>query len=269
MPLCVAQQIASRLNWDGAFLAAMPLNNAPRDGLYTPEYIQRDFAAFLARRDVMVLNFQSEFESISASHILRCFSTNQGTALMRQNGGAVEDVVQGVHLQDPHLPAAVIGILDQSYRSCRQVYMSGNVSVLENILYPDDELDEKYDKFSATTAGFSVFRVLDAKLGRSMFYKHIKFQHYCGWLMVQKMALVKRCYKVQYVSAFSASLVKAQVTKLLPFRIRPAKNFSTSLIFHLLSNKYERNFDSVRAHVAKLCHGLVSSADIGPGKHNR
>lgn len=54
--MCVAEQLATRLNWDEAFAANMPIVEPPSTGLYTAQYLQKDFERFRDRRDVRVLN---------------------------------------------------------------------------------------------------------------------------------------------------------------------------------------------------------------------
>jgi len=156
MPLCVAEQVAERLNSDAAFAESMP-GEGPRGGVYTPKFVQTDFGNFLDRRDVMAINLTAEMEAPSASHILRYFTTNDGMTKLRKRG-AVERVVQGHRAGADGLHPLVNEILDESYRSCREILLSGGISVLENIIYPADQVEESYDVCSGLTAGFCVFR---------------------------------------------------------------------------------------------------------------
>ena len=55
MPICVAEKLAERLNFDEEFAAVMPIT-PPEGGLFTPKYVQSDFKDFLARRDVLAVN---------------------------------------------------------------------------------------------------------------------------------------------------------------------------------------------------------------------
>jgi len=77
-------------------------------------------------------------------------------------------------------------------------------------------------------------------------------------------------YRVQWVSAFSACLLKTQLMKALPYAIRPAKNFTITLIYHLLRDKMERNFDAIRETCASSASNLSAlKSAIGSGKHHR
>ena len=76
--------------------------------------------------------------------------------------------------------------------------------------------------------------------------------------------------QVQYVSAFSASLIKRQVMKVLPYAMRPKKNFSTTILYYLLLDKFERNFQAVASECSKGTGHLGHLAKtIGKGKHLR
>ena len=158
MPFCVAEQVAERLNSDAAFAESMP-GEGPRGGVYTPKFVQTDFGNFLDRRDVMAINLTAEIEAPSASHILRYFTTNEGMTKLRKRG-AVEGVVEGhrAGADGPRLHPLVNEMLDESYRSCREILLSGGISVLENIIYPADQVEEAYDVCAGLTAGFCVFR---------------------------------------------------------------------------------------------------------------
>ena len=270
LPWCVAEKLSARLNWDDAFVENMP-GKVPENGVYSPKNVQQDFAGFLERRDVMLVNLVTQMQAPSASHVLRYFTTNSGTALLRKNGGAVVDVVEGVHIEDRDLTPSVQAALDASYNDCRSVQMQGGISLIENMLHPAEHLDEEFDSNSSVTADFCVFRHLDAKLGRSIMYKHMKYKHYIGWIMVQRPdKLSKNTYQVQFISAFSACLVKTQVSKVLPFAIRPVKNFSTQLIYYMFLDKYERNLNSIRAQCGTSASSLGSLAvSLGVGKHFR
>ena len=102
-------------------------------------------------------------------------------------------------------------------------------------------------------------------------YNSTKYQHYAGWLMVHRRDnMNKSQYKVQLVSAFSANLVQTKVMSAIPYLIRPQKNFSTMLIYYSIYDKYEKCFDSMRAHLSsrmKALKNIVST--IGGGKHFR
>lgn len=55
MPFCVAEQLSNRLNWDEGFTELFP-GKSSANGIFTPTRIQVDFAEFLDRRDVRVIN---------------------------------------------------------------------------------------------------------------------------------------------------------------------------------------------------------------------
>lgn len=55
MPFCVAEQLSDRLNWDEGFTELFP-GKPSANGIFTPKRIQVDFAEFLDRRDVRVIN---------------------------------------------------------------------------------------------------------------------------------------------------------------------------------------------------------------------
>ena len=75
---------------------------------------------------------------------------------------------------------------------------------------------------------------------------------------------------MQYVSAFSASLIKRQVMKVLPYAMRPKKNFSTTVLYYMLLDKFERNFQAVATECGKGTNHLGYLAKtIGKGKHLR
>ena len=272
MPKLVAELFAERLNWDDVFATAFP-SNGPKNGIWTPEIVRQDFMNFLQRRDAMVVNYMTEMQAKSASHIVRFFTTNDGMRLLRKNGGCVSDVVEGVHASNdnPRLPQHVHAMLQESAEACRTVYMKDRVTFLEHMMYPDSSLDEKYDNFTPSAAEFCVFRQLDGKFGRNMMYNSTKYQHYAGWLMVHRRDnMNKSQYKVQLVSAFSANLVQTKVMSAIPYLIRPQKNFSTMLIYYSIYDKYEKCFDSMRAHLSssmKALKNIVST--IGGGKHFR
>ena len=72
------------------------------------------------------------------------------------------------------------------------------------------------------------------------------------------------------MSAFSASLIKRQVMNALPYVIRPQKNFSTTILYYMLLDKFERNFQAVATECGKGTRGLGNLAlSIGKGKHLR
>ena len=216
----------------------------------------------------------------SASHVLRFFTTNEGHEMLRKKGGSVSEVLDGGSAtQDRSLSASVRPFVQACSESCRVVYLKhkgisrhGGVCFVENALFPDDELGAKYEVFSAATAGFYVFRHLDGQMGGNLLYRNVKYTHYCGWVTVHRADKKARTsYKVQYVSAFSASLIRQKaLMNMVPHAIRPRKNLMATLIYYLLYDKADSNFDSIRATCGvgvKALSNLASS--LGMGKHHR
>jgi hypothetical protein len=228
---------------------------------------------------VLVHDTQTEIQAQSASHILRYFTTNEGHQMLSKKGGSVSDVLEATSgTEDRNLPESVLEILDSCPQSCRVVHLKhkgvtrhGGARFIENALFPDDELDDKYELSSASTAGFYVFRHLDGTMGGNLMYRNVRYQHYCGWLMVYRAdKRSKTSYKVQYVSAFSANLIKTKIMNVVPYAIRPKKNLMTLLIYYMLYDKADCNFDSIRAQCGVGVKALSNlAASLGVGKHHR
>lgn len=79
-------------------------------------------------------------------------------------------------------------------------------------------------------------------MGGNFMYRNVKYEHYCGWVMVHRADKRSRTsYKVQYVSAFSAGLIKQNLMKVVPRSMQPRKNLMATLIYYLLYSKVDRS----------------------------